>query len=93
MGEIDGLLFSDRLVGVYFMRMARVNVYLPDDLAASARSAGVNVSAVTQEALRAVIAGTETDRWVAGLPQDPPSELDHELILAALEHAREELGA
>lgn len=32
--------------------MARVNVYLPDELAAQVREADVNVSALTQEALQ-----------------------------------------
>lgn len=35
------------------MRMARVNVYLPDGLAAASRAAGLNVSRITQDALRA----------------------------------------
>ncbi len=33
------------------MRMARVNVYLPDELAREARAAGLNISRVAQEAL------------------------------------------
>lgn len=32
--------------------MARLNVYLPDDLAAQAKAAGLNLSAVTQEAVK-----------------------------------------
>ena len=34
------------------MRMARVNVYLPDDLAAKARAADLNVSRLTQAAIQ-----------------------------------------
>ncbi len=44
----------------------RVNVYLPDDLAQLARAAGLNLSGVTQQALRRVLRGRETDRWIAG---------------------------
>jgi post-segregation antitoxin (ccd killing protein) len=75
------------------MRMARVNVYLPDDLAESARSAGVNVSAITQEALRATLASSHTDRWLKRLQQRPRVDVDHELVLGALDQARDELGA
>ncbi len=32
------------------MRMARVNVYVPDELAEKAKVAGLNVSSLTQEA-------------------------------------------
>ena len=40
------------------MRMARVNVYLPDELASGARDAGLNVSALTQEAVRQALERT-----------------------------------
>ena len=44
------------------MRMARVNVYLPDDLAEAAKKSGLNVSALTQEAIRNEIEGASVDR-------------------------------
>jgi post-segregation antitoxin (ccd killing protein) len=75
------------------MRMARVNVYLPDDLADSAREAGVNVSAVTQQALRATLASSHTDRWLKRLAQRPQIKLEHDLVLRALDDARDEFGA
>jgi post-segregation antitoxin (ccd killing protein) len=78
---------------VYVMRMARVNVYLPDDLAMSAREAGINVSAVTQQALRTALARSHTDRWLERLNDRPGVELDHQLVLDALEQARDEFGA
>ena len=46
------------------MRMARVNVYLPDDLAAEAKEAGLNVSNLTQKALRSTLAGIRVDEWL-----------------------------
>ena len=49
------------------MRMARVNVYLPDDLAAQAKQARLNVSAITQDAIRTNLAASATDIWLAGL--------------------------
>ncbi len=38
------------------MRMARVNIYLPNDLAEEAKAAGLNISGIAQEALRAELA-------------------------------------
>jgi hypothetical protein len=49
------------------MRMARVNVYLSDDLAAQAKQARLNVSAITQDAIRTNLAASATDIWLAGL--------------------------
>ena len=40
-----------RRVSVYDMRMARVNITVPDDLLERARSAGLNVSRVSSSAL------------------------------------------
>jgi post-segregation antitoxin (ccd killing protein) len=74
------------------MRMARVNVYLPDDLAELARDAGVNVSAVTQEALRATLAAADTDRWLDRLERQTGTDLNHELVIQALDDARDEFG-
>ena len=37
--------------GVYSMRMSRVNITVPDDVAAEARAAGLNVSRVATAAL------------------------------------------
>ena len=75
------------------MRMARVNVYLPDDLAARAREAGLNVSGLTQEALEDALAQTDTDRWLERLEQLPRTVLSHERVIEALDDARKELGS
>jgi post-segregation antitoxin (ccd killing protein) len=75
------------------MRMARVNVYLPDELAESARAAGLNISGITQEAIRSALAGAETDHWLARLERLPRSTIDHDLVIAALDDARDEFGA
>ena len=69
--------------------MPRVNVYLPDDLATAARAAGLNLSSLTQEAIRRELAGRTTDAWLATL--DPaPSQVSHTEALAALDATREE---
>lgn len=72
--------------------MARVNVYLPDHLAAAAREANLNVSAVTQRALKEALAARRTDDWLASLP-DSVAGATHADVLVALDSARDELGA
>jgi post-segregation antitoxin (ccd killing protein) len=69
--------------------MARVNVYLPDDLASAARAAGLNLSSLTQDAIRQQLAGRTTDAWLATLdPAQTP--VPHDTALAALDVVREE---
>lgn len=72
--------------------MARVNVYLPDELAQRARVAGLNVSSVAQDALREALARDDTDRWLDELSSLPAVEVSHQSVLDALDRAREELG-
>jgi post-segregation antitoxin (ccd killing protein) len=71
--------------------MSRVNVYLPDDLAKAAREAGLNVSAVTRQAITDALARRATDAWLEGLGTGE-SKLTRADALAALEAAREEIG-
>jgi len=77
-------------VCVYTMRMARMNVYLPDDLAEEARSAALNVSGLTQEAVRRALAVTRTDEWLDDLARLPSTGVTHKDVIAAIEHARNE---
>ncbi|MDQ6745622.1 MAG: type II toxin-antitoxin system CcdA family antitoxin [Actinomycetota bacterium] len=51
--------------------MARVNVYLPDELVQQARAAGLNLSGLTQQALRRALRGRETDRRLDHLQSLP----------------------
>jgi post-segregation antitoxin (ccd killing protein) len=74
------------------MRMARVNVYLPDDLAQEARAAGLNISRVAQEALSSSLARSETDRWLDRLEHLPREDISHVSVLEAIDEARAELG-
>jgi len=78
---------------VYVMRMARVNVYLPDDLAAAARAAGLNVSGITQAALTAALAGRDTNRWLDSIARMHTTGVTHDQALAAVHAAREEMGS
>jgi post-segregation antitoxin (ccd killing protein) len=72
--------------------MARVNVYLPDELAARARAMGLNVSAVTRSALEAELAAGAATGWLASVAELPSPGIDHDQVLAALDAAREELA-
>lgn len=78
---------------MYIVCMARVNVYLPDELAERARSAGVNVSGVAQDAIRGALASIETDAWLERLERLPSNDLTHEAVISALDEARDEFGA
>ena len=73
------------------MRMGRVNVYLPDDLAAEARAADLNVSKLTQEAVRAALAGARTSAWLDEVMVRPPSGVTHEQVIEAVRGAKDEL--
>ncbi|MGI9155258.1 MAG: type II toxin-antitoxin system CcdA family antitoxin [Marmoricola sp.] len=70
--------------------MARLNVYLPDELAAAAKQAGLNLSAVTQDAVRRSLAERSTDAWLAALKPAWSHRVAHERALEALDAARDE---
>lgn len=72
--------------------VTRVNVYLPDDLATEAKAAGLNLSAVTQDAVRQVLAARSTDAWLAGLAGSAAeaAQVPHDRALDALDEARED---
>ncbi len=72
--------------------MARVNVYLPDELAAEARAAGLNVSRLAQVALRLELVQRQGDDWLRRVRRMPSTSVTHEEALAALTAARDDLG-
>lgn len=74
------------------MRMPRVNVYLPDDLAAAVREADLNVSGIAQAALAAALAERQTDRWLDEVARLRPTGVTHAQVLDAVGAARDELG-
>jgi post-segregation antitoxin (ccd killing protein) len=78
---------------VYNVRMARINVYVPDELADQARAAGLNISGMTQEALRGALAPGATDRWLERLEALPRADIPHDHVIGALDAAREDFGA
>lgn len=78
-------------MSVYIVCMARLNVYLPDELAERARRANLNVSALTQAAVAAELRRRGTDAWLVSIPtQSRP--IGHDMAMAALDAARDELG-
>ena len=74
------------------MRMARVNVYLPDDLAAEAKAAGMNVSNLTQEALRSALAARRVDDWIEDVGSMRSLEISSEAVASAVAEAKNEFG-
>jgi post-segregation antitoxin (ccd killing protein) len=74
------------------MRMARVNVYLPDELAAAVKEEGLNVSSITQEALRRALRVRRTNAWLDEIATLPPLGISHDEVIAAIHEAREEFG-
>jgi hypothetical protein len=64
--------------------MARVNVYLPDDLAAEVRAAGLNLSMVTRVAVLRELALRRTDAWLLRVALERPPAVPHRSILDAL---------
>jgi post-segregation antitoxin (ccd killing protein) len=71
--------------------MARLNVYVPDDLAAEARSAGLNVSGLTQEAIRSALSAHATTTWLETLAGRDSIELNREQIIDAVAAGRADL--
>lgn len=72
--------------------MARLNVYVPDELAEHARARGLNVSALTQAAIRAELQNSATEGWLENL-ESVSTVARHGDVLDAIDAARDELGA
>ncbi len=72
--------------------MARLNVYVPDDLAERARARGLNVSALTQAAIKCELESSATDVWLDTLVTRS-SAAGHDDVIDAIDAARDEFGA
>ena len=79
-------------VCVYGMRMARVNVYLPDELAERARAADLNVSGLTQEAIRRALDARAVNDWLDDLASLEPVGIDPETVREAVSSAKDDFG-
>lgn len=73
------------------MRMARVNVYLPDGLAAEAKAAGLNVSNLTQEALRSALTVGRIDQWLDDVGAVRPLDIEPAIVESAISAAKDEI--
>ena len=78
---------------MYTMRMARVNVYLPDDLADAARAADLNISSLTQDAIRRELQQSGLAEWVQAVLGLSKVRVTHAAVQRAVDAARDELGA
>ena len=72
--------------------MARVNVYLPDELIEEARAAGLNVSSVAQRALRQELTLHRSDEWLERVKGLPRTSVEHSQAVDAIDAARSDLG-
>lgn len=62
---------SETRQATYGVCMARVNIYLPDDLARRAGEAGLNVSGIAQEALEHELRVRDTNAWLDRIERQP----------------------
>lgn len=76
---------------VYNMRMSRINVYLPDDLAEEAKKAGLNISSLTQEAIRSALAARTLGRWQQQVSELRSPGVSHDKVLEAVKSAKDDL--
>lgn len=76
---------------MYNMRMSRVNVYLPDDLADEAKKAGLNISSLTQEAIRSSLALHSLARWQHRVAELDSPGVSHSKVIDAVKSAKDEL--
>jgi len=70
--------------------MAQLTIFVPDALAVAAREAGLDVSALAQDAIRHALGAHATGEWLATLSERPPIPVSHESVIAALDRARGE---
>lgn len=75
------------------MCMARLNVYVLDEMAVRARKAGLNVSKLTQQAIETELQRSSMRAWmeqVRGNP--PPEEISQAEAQRILDEVRDEFG-
>lgn len=73
--------------------MPKVSVYLSDELYSAARSRGLPISALAQQAIEQALRIEQTDEWVARVRARPPRVTVPLDVLTALDEAREDFGA
>lgn len=73
--------------------MAKVTIYMPDDLLAEAKDAELNISGLAQAAVAAALRSARTDAWLDELDGRPRSTVRCEDVDRALRDVREHWGA
>ncbi len=86
------LALAHRFCCVYDMSMARVNIYLPDELAAKSRAAGFNVSSLTQGAIRRALDALDVNDWLDDLASLEPANVDYRLVKQCVTETKDEFG-
>ena len=71
--------------------MARVNIYLPDELANEAKEAGINISGEARIALENALKPHRTNVWLETLKQRPRLGVSHDVALEAVRAVKYEL--
>lgn len=64
---------------------------MPDDLAAEVATAGLDISQVTQEALRKVLPGGRLAEWLDDLNDIEPAGITSEEVLKAVTEGKRDL--
>ncbi len=75
---------------VHTVRMSRVNVYLPDDLADQAKRAGLNISSLTQDAIRSSLARQDLALWQQRVAELESPNVNHSTVIEAVNSAKDE---
>ena len=72
--------------------MARVNIYLPDELASRARGARLNVSSLARKAIEQELHASAVTDWLQQVTKLGPTDITHEQVIEALDEVRAEAG-
>ena len=73
--------------------MAKVTIYMPDDLLAEAKDADLNISGLAQAAVAAALRTAKTDAWLDELRRRPRSTVRSEDVDRAVREVRDTWGA
>ncbi|WP_419842178.1 antitoxin [Candidatus Poriferisodalis sp.] len=71
--------------------MERVSVHLPDEFAAKAHAAGLDLSGLVQDAIWSELDACSLDRWLDEAAAAAPTVVDVETIVEAVRAVRDEL--
>jgi len=72
--------------------MAKVTIYMPDDLLAEAKDAELNISGLAQNAVVAALRRAKTDAWLEELCRRPGSTVRSEDVDRTLREVRDRWG-